>query len=114
MQTSTKTIGSSSAGTPHGLKLLSPMAGTAMVPGGMSRAPSGTFYDGDGRRWHYSKKTGQLVKGRPRRLNPFNPRALFRAERRVGSFVRHAAKCIRWVTPHKKGRPFPAIRRKRK
>lgn len=89
---STAPVGGSVAGTPHGSISSAMTVGT--LPSGISRAPGGTFYDELGRRYHYSKKTGQLVKGKPRRINPFNPRALRRAATRAHGFIRMARKLV--------------------
>lgn len=103
-RSTTAPVGSSPAATPHG------SISTAMTvgaPQGLSRAPGGTFYDELGHRYHYSKKTGQLVKGKPRRMNPFNPRALRRAATRAHGFIRMARKLVGYYQAKKpKGRAF--------
>lgn len=48
-----------------------------------------------------------------RRMNWANGRALGRAERRIGSAVKHMSKYIRWVHPKKDGHAAPKFRRKK-
>ena len=50
-----------------------------------------------------------------RRMNWANPRALARAERRIGSALHHFAKFFRWAHPGKSaGHAVPKFHRKRK
>lgn len=68
------------------------------------------------RGYHMSKarkgKPAHLV--RNRHMNWANSRALRRAERRVGAFVHHATKLIRWVHPHKAGHAVPKFHRRKR
>jgi hypothetical protein len=92
----THPIGSSPAGTPHG----------GMVPyrGGLGKVPGEVGAPVRG--YHWDKKTGTFAV-KNRHMNPYNPRALGRAERRVRRFVHMAQHLIRWVHPHKTGRAVP-------
>jgi len=98
-QSATKAIGGSVVGTPHGPKM------------SMIRAAGG---GGDGGRGYHLDKRTQSYYVRNRSMNPYNPRALKRAERRVGRFVKMATHLIRWVHPHKVGHAAPKIPRGRK
>jgi len=58
---------------------------------------------------------GSIIMGsKRRRMNWANPRALVRAERRIGMFVDHARKYLRWVEPKKQGTIVPAFKRRKK
>jgi hypothetical protein len=98
---STRAIGGSAAGTPHGKMI--PVTG-----GPVSTASS----DGTARGYHLDKKT-HSYQVRNRRMNWANSRALGRAERRIHSAVRHFSKYIRWVHPGRKGHAAPKFGRKR-
>jgi hypothetical protein len=68
--------------------------------------------------WTYSRKTGQLAAPgtklvKNRRMNWANGRAMGRAEHRIHSFVKHARRYIRWVSPKKKGSAHPRFGKKK-
>jgi hypothetical protein len=91
----------------------------ASLPAGTAHGLGGGANGGGGGGYHPSKRhLAALARGltrAPPRMNPYNPRALRRAGRRITSFVRTAGKLIRMVHPHKTGRVafrFPKKRRK--
>ena len=87
----TRPVGATSLVGPH------QYAGRIPVPQGPGVTARG---------FHLDKRThSHLV--RNRRMNWANPRALARAERRAHSFLKHAARFIRYFKPqHPKGRPY--------
>jgi len=114
-----------------------PMVNTA-VPGGsiITQSPLGTpvsqaaidrqiaALGGGGTRgkhpnksWTYSRRTGQLAAPGTkmvsnRTMNWANGKAMGRAERRIKSFVKHARRYVRWVSPAKKGKLAPRFGKK--
>lgn len=110
------------AGPGGGIVTASPL-GTPVSPAAIQRqiaAQSGMGHRGThlNKSYTYSRRTGQLsAPGTKlvanRRMNWANGRALTRAERRIGAFVRHARKYVRWVSPNKKGKMVPRFGRKK-
>lgn len=99
---STRAIGGNVVGTPHGRMSLA-----AAGAGGAGGGGGGTAG------YHLDKKTKSYLV-RNRSMNPYNPRALHRAERRVRKFVHMASHLIRWVHPGKTGRAVPRFGKRRK
>jgi hypothetical protein len=110
--------GSTIAPMEQGLHMLPPGAMIPVSAGGghmsHARARALAFFQATGqppRGYHLSARYGIRKNAT---MNPYNPRALHRAERRVGRFVRMATHMIRWVHPHKAGHAAPKIGKKRR
>jgi hypothetical protein len=109
---------------------------TALVPtsgGGLMTAPGmqvaanlargfhpnrSTYVVRGGGTSHYPAGIQLVPKGstlvRNRTMNWGNGKALARAERRIGSFLRHASKYMRWAHPGKPGHAVPKFPKRRK
>lgn len=89
--------------------------GVVMGPGGQLVAMRGYHLN---KSYSYRRKTGQLIAPhttyvKNRRMNWANGRALGHAERRIGAFVRHAQRYIKWVHPKKEGHAAPKFGRRK-
>lgn len=88
--------------------------GTAIMPGG-ARTGSMHITGAHVLHTHISRRTGLEVRGRARRMNPYNPRALNRAVRRATRFAHMAKRVLRFVSAKPvKGRAIFRVHRKRK
>jgi hypothetical protein len=88
-----------------------PVSGAPMVGAHMGRVPrpSGKGYY---TRRHLAALQRGLTRARPR-MNPFNPSALRRAERRAHAFLRRSARLIRYYRPKKpKGKAYIHTKKK--
>jgi hypothetical protein len=116
--------GAAGAAKPGTAIMLAPGGGMMMVPMAAGMLPKGYRLNkstyatrgGGTSRWpmmlELHPKHTELV--RNRRMNWGNSRALVRAEHRIGSFLRHATRYIKWAHPGKKGRAFPKLLSKRR
>lgn len=101
--------------------ITAPMAMAAMGMSGMRgmHLNRSTYAVRGGGTSHYPPGLNLVVKGtslvRNRTMNWGNGKALARAERRIGSFLNHATKYLRWAHPGKAGHAVPKFpKRKRK
>jgi hypothetical protein len=98
---------------------LTPVSAVGAAKLGMTQGGTGLKGYHPLKTWSYSRRNGQLYAPgskyvKNRRMNWANGKAMGRAERRINSFVKHAARYIRMVHPSKGGRVAPKFARRSK
>lgn len=110
----------STAMVPAGVPMMN--AGMAGVPGMVNlrgyHPNRSTYVVRGGGTSHYPPGINIVVKGtslvKNRHMNWGNGKALARAERRIGSFLNHATKYMRWAKPNSPGKAVPKFPKRRK